>query len=303
MPVESDKSRVEAVSTPQSDLSRPSGALKRKALRSLGDLPPFSAILNRLLASLAGDNISYAKIGDLIEKDTVIAGNLLQLVNSALYGRRGTINSVRHALSLLGVEKVRNAVLGMSISRMWRQMKMPGSWSIARFNMHSASVAILCDLVAGRLPVAYPEGAFVAGLLHDVGRMVIAQALPEEYARIEGMVLSGRPRLDCELEVLGFTHPALSADALEAWNLPAPIRAAVLKHHHGQAPGNGEVPLSRVLQAADNYVNSTGVSIPLKPDPDSANPALIEALGLEDGLGRCLTEFQAEYKAMSGFFK
>lgn len=285
------------------DLAAGSGTLKRKALRSLGDLPPFSAILNRLLASLAGDNISFAKIGDLIEKDTVIAGNLLQLVNSALYARRGTVNSVRHALSLLGVEKVRNAVLGISISRMWRQVRMPSSWSIARFNIHSASVAVLCDLLAARLPVAYPEGAFVAGLLHDVGRMTIAQALPEEYARIEALVVSGRSRLDCEMEVLGFTHPALSAEALEAWNLPAPIRAAVLHHHHGEAPSGGEMPLSLVLQAADNYVNSTGVSVALKPDPDSADPALLGTLGLEDRIGRVLTEFKAEFGAMSAFFK
>ena len=116
-----------------------SGLLRARAIRCLGELPPFSPILNRLLASLAKEDVSFNKLGDLIEKDPVMAGNLLHLVNSALYARRGSINSVRHALSLLGINKLRNAVLGMSITRMWNQVRTPPSWSMARFNMHSSA--------------------------------------------------------------------------------------------------------------------------------------------------------------------
>ena len=178
----------------------------RKPCGALGDLPPFPAILTRLIASLSGDDISFSKLGDLIEKDVIIAGNLLHLVNSALYARRGEINSVRHALSLLGIDKVRNATLGMSITRMWGKVGMPGGWSMARFNMHSSDMAILSDLLAQRVPVDYPEGAFVAGLLHDIGRMLIARALPAEQERILSMYASGVLYLDCEREVLGWTH-------------------------------------------------------------------------------------------------
>ena len=272
--------------------------LKRKALRSLDDLPPFSAVLNRLLASLAGENVSFSKLGDLIEKDTVVAGNLLRLVNSALYARSGTVNSVRHSLSLLGLEKVRNAVLGMSIMRMWSKVRTPASWSMAQFNMHSASVAILSDLLAQRLPVEYPEGAFASGLLHDVGRLIIALGLPEEFARIELLHATGRPRLDCEMAVLGFTHPVLSADALACWNLPAQIRIAVMDHH----TPSGDMELSRVLDAANHYVNSTGATI-TAGDSEWSDVTLVESLGLNDGAGAVLGEFAAEYGAMSGFFR
>jgi HD-like signal output (HDOD) protein len=289
---------VVPLSEPQPAVSPPADDLKRKALRSLGELPPFSAVLTRLLASLAGENVSFARLGDLIEKDTVVAANLLHLVNSALYARRGTINSVRHALSLLGIEKVRNAVLGMSITRMWSKTRMPASWSMARFNLHSASVAILSDLLAQRLEIEYPEGAFASGLLHDVGRLVLALALPEHHARIELLHATGRPRLDCEMEVLGFTHPVLSADALACWNLPAPIRVAVLDHH----TPSGDMELSRVLDAANHYVNSTGATI-AAGDPEWSDPSLIESLGLNQGTGTVLLEFAAEYAAMSTFFR
>jgi len=276
-------------------------ALKSKALRILGDLPPFSPILNRLMATLAGENVSFSKLGDLMEKDTVVAGNLLNLVNSALYGRRGTINSVRHALTLLGLEKVRNAVLGMSLTRMWHRVEVPRSWSMAGFDMHSAAVAILGDLLAQRLQVDYPEGAFAAGLLHDLGHLLIATALPARYDAI-----SGPHRLESEWEVLGFTHAELSADALKVWNLPAAIQTAVRFHHNPEADRSkwGKMPLSKVIAAANHYVNAMGVSVAAGGDPDASDAMLIEKLGLDaDRLEEILAEFKSEYEVMSRFFR
>jgi len=164
--------------TPGAPQPAPPNPLKIKALLALDDLPPFSPIMNRLLASLAAEDVSFIKLADLIEKDTVIAGNLLHVVNSALYARRSTINSVRHALSVMGVAKLRNIVLGMSVASMWNHTKVPAAWSMRRFDMHSAAVAILSDLLAQHLPVTYPEGAFVAGLFHDLGRLLIVLILP-----------------------------------------------------------------------------------------------------------------------------
>ena len=287
-------------------------SLRHRALSALGELPPFSPILNRLLASLAKEDVSFVKLGDLIEKDTVVAGNLLHLVNSALYARRGSINSVRHALSLLGINKLRNAVLGMSITRMWNQVKTPPTWSMARFNMHSAASAILSDMLAQKLDVEYAEGAFVAGLFHDVGRLLFALGLREDYARISDMLeASSKPMLVCELEVTGLVHPDLSAEALNVWNLPAPIQNAVRHHHTPEkdtmAADPGRVALSRVLDAANQYVNSMGVSI-LKPKPGGplewSDPLLIEGLGLSaDGLKTILADFKNEYDAMAAFFR
>ena len=204
---------VETTSAPV--VSTPDAKLSQRAMGALGKLPPFSPILNKLLASLAGEDVSFAKLGDLIEKDTVVAGNIIHLVNSALYARRATITSVRHALALLGMDKVRNTLLGMSISRMWTQVKTPPAWSMARFNRHSASVAVLSDQIASRVQADYPEGAFVGGLLHDLGRLLIALGLPDEFARLMKLhEQSDRSWTECERELLGFTHAELSAAAL-----------------------------------------------------------------------------------------
>jgi HD-like signal output (HDOD) protein len=280
--------------------------LKEKAIGALRQLPPFSPILNRLLASLAQEDVSFIKLGDLIEKDPMLSGNLLHMVNSALYARRGSINSVRHALSLLGINKLRNVVLGMSITRMWNQVRTPPSWSMSRFNMHSSASAILCDMLAQKLTVDYAEGAFVAGLLHDVGRLLIALGLSEEYVRIIQMhEAEGKPLIECEREVTGLTHPELSSEALIFWSLPAPIQNAVLYHHNPEADPKARpnaVALSRVLDASNQYVNAMGISI-LKKCPDAADATLVESLGLSaDQLQVLLADFKAEFEATSSFF-
>jgi len=279
--------------------------MREKALRCLSGLPPFSPILTRLMASLAHEDVSFSKLADLIEKDTVVAGRTLQMVNSAMYARRGTISSVRHAVSLLGFTKLRNAILSMSITKMWDRVRPPTSWSMARFNMHSAATAILCDLLAQKLPVEYPEGAFISGLLHDVGRLLIAVGLPDEHERILRLYKAGRPLPECEFEILGFAHPELSAQALEFWNLPAPIQTAVREHHAPSEPTNPKsISLARLVHAADQYIHCSGVSIVMPEKLEVKGPLRIQMLGLDvPRLETVLGEFKAEYAVMSEFFR
>ncbi|MGA3025414.1 MAG: HDOD domain-containing protein [Bryobacteraceae bacterium] len=276
-------------------------------LRSLSGLPPFSPTLNRVMASLANEDVSFSSLSDLIEKDTVLAGNILKVVNSALYGRRGAVNSVRHAVALLGVNKLRNTVLGMSITRMWARVKTPGGWSTKDFNMHSVAVAVLSDLLAQRTGVCYPEGAFIAGLLHDLGRLLIAIAAADEYNEIMALYAAHHRTLcDCEREVLGLDHAEVSSLALAAWNLPEPIQTAVRYHHQPDddpTPSEtGRTRLSRVVFAVDSYVNYLGNCVQPKSaelDEVSQQPFLQLAGNAAELVMR---DFEVEYEAIRRFF-
>ncbi len=279
--------------------------LRSKALGALSKLPPFSPILNKLMATLAGEDVSFSALGELIEKDTVVAGNLLRVVNSALYARRSTVNSVRHALSVLGLDKVRNTVLAMSITRMMNQVRTPKNFSMERFNKHSAAVALLSDHLAQHVTAQYPEGAFVAGLLHDVGRLLIALALPDEYDSIlRAYQHSERTWLECEQERLGFTHAEMSGEVLVAWKLPQEIQDAAREHHLPPPPElERELRLGRVVDAANQYVNWTGESILVQQKGDGAGSAWVASLGMtQETLEQVLADFEAEHKAMSQFY-
>ncbi len=276
---------------------------REKALRSLDRLPPFSPMLNRLMASMAKENVSFSELADLIEKDTVLAGNVLRLVNSALYGFQGTVSSARHAVAILGLNKLRNVGLSLSIARMWTHVRTPSGWSTSRFSLHSVATGILADMVAQQLNVPYPEGAFIAGLLHDLGKLLIAIALPTEYGAIRGLAESGaRSFLECETEVIGVTHADLSGMALGRWNLPAPIQRAVTFHHAPELAAHGQLHLSHVVQAADQLANELGHSTVPMPVQVPLSGEILEGLGIGARVPVLLEHFQNEFGALQEMF-
>jgi HD-like signal output (HDOD) protein len=281
--------------------------VSKRVLLALHALPPLSPVLHRVIASLTHDDISFAKVAELIEKDIALAGNILQLVNSPLYSTRGTVSSVRHAIAILGVSKLRNTVLGVAAAQMWRSLRTPPGWLMADFNHHSVSVAILADLLSQRLPVKDAAGAFAAGLFHDLGLLLIMSGLPAEYKQISLLCEKepgGAPAY--ELQILGTTHAELSADALAIWNLPAPIRVAVRYHIRPEldpkaCPGDG-ITLSRVLHAANAYVGSRNVSFCVMEEYARGEVCPLESLGLGEQVSGVLSDFENELAAIQPYF-
>jgi HD-like signal output (HDOD) protein len=179
---------------------------------------------------------------------------------------------------------------------------------MTRFTTHSAACGILADILAQRLRVSCAEAAFAAGLLHDLGHILIAVGLPAQHEKILKLRLAdGLDGVESENEVLGFAHPELSAEGLEHWKLPQPVRTAALFHHSSaqdQSAERGEIPLSRVIEAANNYLNSTSISIFATGGADSADPTLLESLVPdEDRRSAILTEFRGEFDLMLQFFR
>ena len=132
--------------------------LRDVALRAADRLPVLPAVFQQTLALFAkGDEIAVAELAGVVEQDVVIAGHLVSIANSALYSRSGTVCSVRHAITRLGIHKTRNALLGLSASRPFQNVRLPRSWSSGRFNSHSLAAAIWGDLL-GACPSKAPEG-------------------------------------------------------------------------------------------------------------------------------------------------
>lgn len=274
--------------------------LRDKALAKLSTLPPFSPILNKLVASMTDENVSFSQLGDLIEKDTVLAGNVLRLVNSAIYARRGTINSVRHAVSILGLAKLRNAAMSMSLGRLWNAQLWPPGWIPSQFNLHGVASAVMADLLAAEMETDYAEGAFAAGLLQNVGMLLIVTGLKEEFARLKATYLSDSALglVETERITLGFDHSDLSERILRQWNLPEPIRLAAANHHAPNAKG-----LARVIQAADGLVERYGVlAQSWHRPPHGTVQDVFDGLGLGEKADGVMRSFVAEYDALKAFF-
>ena len=254
------------------------------------------------MSSLADDNVSLAHLSSVIEMDTVLSGNVLRLVNSVLYGRRGTVSSVRHALGIIGLTKLRNYVLGLSVSQLWKKVHTAENWSIGRFNQHSMATAVMGDLIVQRLPVDNSEAAFAAGLLHDIGRFMIAVALPDECERILQLYVSSHDPLEvCEQEIIDVSHAELGAAALARWNLPVSIQRAIAAHHQGPMSPLPQDPLdlARVVLVANELADHFGYSVvAVESERARDNRVLFEEVGLSREADRINIEFEGEIAAL-----
>lgn len=279
-------------------------AFKEQALETLHRLPPFSPVFNKLLGSLSKEDVSVSELADWVERDSIIAGQLLSTVNSAAYGCRGTVSGVRHAVALLGIPKLRNLTLGLSVSRLFSKLRVPAGWSTARYNLHSAACAIMADQMAMHSKVDFGEGAFAAGLLHDIGRMVIALGLPKELALIQQLEQeTGNPVWQCEQEILGFSHGELSGLILKRWNLPRPIQLAAETHHFPPAHNQqGLVPLGQIVALANETINRMGISIAPNPAPPEDVSTFLEERGFGKTQEKILNAFVLEFEAMRTAF-
>ncbi len=165
-------------------------------------------------------------------------------------------------------------------------------------------MAVLSDLIALDTPVPYPEGAFTAGLLHDVGKLLIAIAMPAEFeAMCECYQSGGDSAGDCEMDIVGATHAEISGAILEKWKLPEPIQKAVAYHHTPEVAGRGTFHLAHVIQAADQYLNAAGLGMPpYRHHPVACFDDCHPGFGLQDSILKLEETFKAEFEAVGAFF-
>jgi putative nucleotidyltransferase with HDIG domain len=276
-----------------------------EALTLVRGLPPLSPMVRHLLASVSSpdDSVSLAEIAGLIEKDPVTAGKVLALANSAFYARSAPILSIRLAVSRLGLNAIRNLVVSVSISGLWNRIPTPASWSTSRFNKHSIATAILAETIASALAPERMELAFLAGLFHDLGRLIIAVLLSKEeesFRRLQETEHNGLE--DAENDLLGFSHAELSAAIVAAWKLPAAIEAAVRFHENpfddpDRALAQG-VPLCDIVHVADCYADHQGLSLSGEKAPEEHAARALSELGLGIDDADILPQFQNQLEVL-----
>jgi HD-like signal output (HDOD) protein len=235
--------------------------LRETALRAADRLPILPTVFQQTLGLFAkGDDVSVAEVAGIVEQDIAIVGHLLSIANSAVYSRAGSACSVRQAIARLGIHKTRNALLGLSVSRPFRNVRLPKSWSSARFNSHSLAAAILGDLLVQKVPAENAEWAFLTGLLHDIGLLLIATGLPEQ-ALVMSDAGSDYQLVGWERELLGFTHYEIGADLLARWNCPPIVREASVFCESNAFEYGQPLTLGMVVKTASLLADANGLSM------------------------------------------
>lgn len=196
---------------------------------SEGDLPTMPAIASQVVRTVDDPDSSIDDIRALIEQDAAIAARILKISNSALYGFPSEIQSLSHAISLLGTMTVRNLVLAASMKETYKRFGLMEKLLWQHSSLSGPVAALLADY---RGIGVDPDIAFTAGLMHHIGKTALANSHRTEYERVMMTVYNeGRSFTDVENEVFGFSHAELGAAVVQQWGLPDSL-ILTIQHHH-----------------------------------------------------------------------
>jgi putative nucleotidyltransferase with HDIG domain len=220
------------------NLMTPPDALSR--LRHWERLPPFHPVALRLMRVIASDYVPLNEISNIIRSDTVFAAELLRLANSPLFTFRCEIASVLQAVSLLGLERVRGLALTVALRRFLDESAPGGAARVCW--RHSLACALLSEEIA--LAALLPtDVAHTAGLVHDLGRLVLLASDPERYtALLDGSEPSPAAVCERERRAFGLDHCEAGAAVMERWSFPASLGEVAATHHHPASPELSGMP-------------------------------------------------------------
>lgn len=221
-------------------------------------LPSVPALYVEIVEKAKDPEVSIEEIGAIISRDIGMTAKVLHLVNSAFFGLRREISTPEEAVTYLGLETVRSLVLSLHAFGQFESPRMKGISLEALWN-HSLQVAVAARKLAtleesGR---KMGDGAFVSGMLHDNGKIILAYNFPDEYAALRKTPeLDSATMLEAESQAFGANHAEVGGYLLGLWGLPTPIVEAITFHHNPQASMASELSALTLVHVADALTQS-----------------------------------------------
>lgn len=233
------------------------------------DVPSLPPIAAKVLQLINSDYASIAELEHLIEKDQAFSARLLRIANSPYYGRGRSIDTVSAAIILIGFNSMKSLVAAASMKDIHRRFGLfeQRHWE------HSLGVSLAASLLAVETQMIAPEEAMVGGLIHDMGKIVLNNSVPETYSLIiERVYEEGLSSIKAEDEMLGFNHCNVGGLIARKWKLPKSLEAVIEYHHAEQFPPfedqNSET-LCQIVRIADAICLHLGIGLRAVVNPDT----------------------------------
>ncbi len=204
------------------------GITKDELIQKVSDLQALPIVARKALDTLNKDNCSIEDLSSIIEKDQTIAARILKISNSALYGLRQEVNSLQHAVMILGLKTIKSLVLTATTRSLYKKFGITEQmmWD------HSIGAGIASKVIAGNLGSEVEDVAFVGGLMHDLGKVIMNNETPEMFSEVMMNIYNDNTEsITAEQELYGFDHTDIGAGVVTKWKF-APILVHILGKHH-----------------------------------------------------------------------
>lgn len=247
----------------------------REHCEHLDRLPTLPAVALQVYRLTMDPNSSVEALSQLVEQDPSLSTRILAMVNSSWFGLRARVDSIAHALVVIGRQELAHLALMISSEKVFRGLSGDAAQALWR---HSARVADIARVLGQRVNHAEPATLFTAALLHDVGKIVLLSFEGSRLTTLQNQARDlGLPLFELERETWEHDHASLGAALLAHWGLPAGLCASVAEHH-GPRPGNGQISRDAALIAlADDLAHRIDGSEPWS-DSTRLRRAQIDAL-------------------------
>lgn len=234
-------------------------------LGRLDQIPTLPSVVIRILEIVLDAKSSSKDAARVVEVDQALTAKVLRIVNSPAYGFRRKITDVKHAITLLGFGSLRSIVMSISVFDSLMQPHQGSGLEKVAYWQHCLATAAAARAIARGVKYESPDEAYLVGLLHDVGKVVIDRNAPREYLQVAARVrMESVEPVVAEHDLLKTDHAAVGGLLLERWNLPSHLVQAVRLHHHAGAGIREDVPvaaarLAAIVAAADYVVWMQGM--------------------------------------------
>lgn len=251
-----------------------------KIMMKINELPLLPSVTSRIVELTEDPKTTTVQLSDVISQDQVLVSKALKMVNSAYYGLPRKIASVTEAVTILGLETLRTLVIGASVYSTINQISQKNGFKQESLWRHSAASAAAARILSIKLGIEQKEHAFVAGLLHDIGKIIILSFMPEDYHNIIKTSKSNNKSLyEVEREVLNFTHTDVGNIVAQKWSFPGMLVDTIGNHHDPGYQGENH-ELVTVVYLSNAVSKMAGYGIGLM-DTISVNKELLDKVGIE----------------------
>ena len=218
-----------------------------------------------------------------IRTDPALAMRIMRTVNSSYYALEEKVADLKQAITLLGMNEVRNLALTAYVAPLFRSTGQYRSYSRRGLWNHLVSVGLSARLIAETCGRVLPEEAYLSGLLHDVGLILIDQYMPRPFRRVLDRVSEGIPLCEAELQILGFDHANLGQFVSARWNLPERLSASIGLHHRAEQYAGPHRDMVSIVALANAFCHLKDVSSLGVRHAEMPSVGLFTQLGLRKG--------------------